>query len=143
MFPLVCLWIGRGGTAQEAEAHDIVTNIMTVFAVVEQADAVIALAQVHPLLRARLEARPVPACVVVGGTLHITPLDLVGRYRAENIDREGDFEQDVALAPVDAVLYVEARAVIAQRDALGICAAQDLPLDLQGRAQPAGFDHLD
>ena len=75
------------------------------------------------------------------GRSHVAPLDLVGGGGRENVHREGDLEQDVALVPVDRRVEVEARAVVRQRDALRVGAVQDAAVDLERGAQRAGLDH--
>ena len=102
MLALVGIGIGVGGGAQQAETHDVVANIVAVFAVVEQRNAVAAFAEVDPFLGAGLEARPVPTGVAVGGALHVAPLDLIAGLRGQHVDREGGLEEDVLFVPVDA-----------------------------------------
>ena len=76
----------------------------------------------------------------MGRPLDVAPLDFVGGGRGEHVHRKGDFEQHVALPPLDDGLEVEARAVTGERDALGVVAVQDAARDLQRRPQGAVFD---
>src|SRR6266498_1292185 len=99
MFAKICHWIRHGGRAQQRNSHYIVMDVMSIFAVVQETDTVVAFTQIHPFVRASLEACPVPAGVAMGGTLHVSPLDFIGCLRCKNIYRESDFEHDMALIP--------------------------------------------
>ena len=119
-------------------------DVVPVLAVVEQADAVAAFAQIDPLLRAGLEARPVPTGVAVRRPLDVAPLDLVGGGGREDIHREGDLEQDVALAPVDGRVEVQARGLPAaseMRWVYALCRMRRLISSVA--AQRPGLDHSD
>ncbi len=141
MLPGVRLRVGVGGRAQQAEADDVAANVVAVFAIVEQADPIAALAQVNPFLGRGLEARPIPTGIAMGGPLDVTPLNFVSRRWREHVHREGDFEQHVSLAPLDDSLEIEARAVVSQRDALDVVAIEDAPRDFKRRPQRATLDH--
>ncbi len=78
----------------------------------------------------------------MGRTLDVAPLNLIGGLGAENINREGDFEQDMPLTPVDGRIEVELGAVIGQRDTLGIVTIQNAPPYLQRGPQGTGFGYL-
>ncbi len=134
--------IGHSGATQQADAHDVVADVVAVLAVVEQTDAVVALAQVGPFLGAGFKARPVPTGVAVGGPLHVTPLNLISRHRGETFHREGYFQQDVPLAPVNGGVEIQAGTIETERDALGVIAVQDAAMDFQRGPQWAGLHHL-
>ena len=114
MFAKICHRVGHGGGTEQSDPHDVVPDVVPIFAVVQETDAVIALAQVGPLVGAGLEARPVPARVAVGGSLHVAPLDLIRGLRREHIHGEGGLEQYVALVPFDVCVEVEPRRVVVQ-----------------------------
>ena len=64
-------------------------DVVTILAVVEERDAVVAFAEIRPLLRADLEACLVPTGVRVGGAFDMPVLDLVGGAGAVDGDRAG------------------------------------------------------
>ncbi len=140
VLPLVGRRVGFGGSAQQGQADDVVADVVAVLAVVEQRRAVVPFAQIHPLLGAGLEARPVPRSVAVGRPPHVAPLDLIGRLRGQHVHREGDLEQRVALAPIHPGIEVKLRPVGAQRHALHDAAAQHAPLERQRRPQRPALD---
>ena len=84
-------------------------NVMAIFAVVEQRDAIITLTQINPLMRASFETRPIPACIAMRRALHIAPLNFVGCPGSKHIYREGYLEQGVAFVPLDRSVKIQAR----------------------------------
>ena len=100
VFTQISLRVGEHGAFQSGQPHDVPANVVAVFAVIKQADAVITLAQIDPLMGAALKSSPIPGCVVVGWALNVAPLNLVSRSRAKDVGRESDLEQQPALSPV-------------------------------------------
>ena len=93
MILLVGFRIGGSRRPQKAQADGVPPDVVAIFAVVEQADAVASFRQVDPFVCAGLEAGPVPACIAVGGPFDGAPLDFMCSLRYEDVDREGDERQ--------------------------------------------------
>src|SRR5687768_5060208 len=144
---LISLRIGHGGAAQQADAHHtparrVIADIMTILAIVEQAYAVIAFAQVYPFVSTGFKAGPIPTGVAMGGPLNVAPLDVVGGDVGQDIHRESHFEQNMAFVPVNRRIEIQARAVVLQGDALHVVAMQNAAAHLQCSPQRAGLDHV-
>lgn len=135
--------VGGGGGAEQGEANDVIADVVAVFAVVEEADAVVAFAEVGPFLGAGFEACPVPTAVAVGGALDVAPLDFVGGLRGEDVYGKGDFKHDVALGPVNPGVEVEAGGVVGEGDALNVLAVEDAAFDFEGLAEGAVLKPFD
>ena len=141
MLPLVGVGVGIGRASQQGQTHDVIVYIVTILAVVEQADAVVTLAQVNPLMGYRLETRPVPGCIAMGGALDIPPLDVVGGHWAQHIHRKGDFEHHMSLLPINPGVEVEAATAPVQVDMLHDLAVQEMTTDFQPNPQRPLFDN--
>src|SRR5215216_6814782 len=107
MLASVCHGVGHGGRTEQCNPHHVVVDVMAIFAVVQETDAVVSLAQVHPFMGAGFEACPIPACIAMRWSLNVAPLDFVGRLRSQNIHRERDLEHGMTLIPVDVCSKVE------------------------------------
>src|ERR1700693_3477253 len=94
-------WVRMRGRAKQGEAHDGTADVVTVLAVVEQRDAVFAIAQVSPALRAHLEHRPRKAGFLVRRPPEVAELDLVRRLARADRHGKGDLQHLVSLLPVD------------------------------------------
>src|SRR5215207_7618969 len=92
VFTYVSHGVRQGGGTQQSDPHHVVVNIMSIFAVVQEADAIVSFAQIHPLMGAGLEARPIPACIAMSGALYIAPLNFICCLWGKQIHREGDLE---------------------------------------------------
>ena len=82
-----------GRIAQQADADDVVSDVVSVFAVVEQADVVIAFTEVYLLLGTGLKEGPVPARVAMRWPLYVAPRDLVGGYWRKDLDGKAAFSR--------------------------------------------------
>ncbi len=89
--PLVGAGIGIFRCAQEREAHEVAVGGMTIFAIVEQRDAVIRFGQVRPFVGVHFKARDIPTGVVMRGALDVSELDFVGRILRAEVQRELHF----------------------------------------------------
>jgi len=100
MLALVGGWIGIGGAAQEADANDVITDVVPVLAVVEHTDAIAAFAKIDPFLCASLETCPVPTGIAVRRTLNVAPLDLISCLGCQNVDWESYIEKNISFDEV-------------------------------------------
>src|SRR5215217_6290714 len=112
MLAKICHGVGHGGGAQQRNPHHVVTDIVSVFAVVQETDSIIAFTQVHPFMSTGLEARPIPTGVAVSRTLYVAPLDFISSLRSQDVYREGDFEHDVTFIPVNMRVEVQSWRVM-------------------------------
>src|SRR5258707_15877303 len=131
MFALIRLRIRQRGAPQQAEADDVLLDAVAILAVVEQADTIATLAQIHPFLRAGLEARPIPTGITVSRPLHVAPLNFKSGVGGQDVDREGDFQQNMPLAPIDTRVDVQAWLIVSKSNALHIIAVQNSTINLE------------
>src|SRR5450755_4252769 len=92
-------------------------------------------------MRADFEARQIPGGVAMCGTLDAAKLNLVGRARAVDGEREGGFQERLMLVPVDLCGDVDARRTAPERDALCDTRREILPDDFDGCAYRSLFKH--
>ena len=141
---LVCSLVGcrvrHGRTPQQCYSQDVVLYVVTIFAVVQQTDTIVAFTQVNPLVRTHLELRSIPSCIAVCGPLDIAPLDFVARLVGVNRHGKGGLEQNVLLPPFDPCCDVESPAMVVEGDLLGVVAVEDLSLDFDGCAEGSRLD---
>ena len=116
---------------------------VAVFAVVEQGDAVVALGEVHPLLPAVLEARLVPAGVLVHLALQAAELHVEGGLVAVHGHGELHLQQVLVQRPVNGRLEVDAAAIGIEAHVLPDGDARDLVLQVQRGAHGARFRPLE
>src|SRR5713226_10743449 len=93
-------------------------NVIAVLAVVEQRDAIFAIAQVSPALRADLEHGFRLARVLMGRPPEVAELDLVRRLARADRHRKGDLEYLVPLTPLDDCLETQHSRTGVQRHQL-------------------------
>ncbi len=115
VFALVRLRIGKSGAAQQRQPHHVALNIVAVFAIIEQADTIIAFAQVDPFVGTAFKACPIPGGIAMGGALYIAPLHIKGGGRRKHINRKSYLEQQMAFVPINPGIEVEA-ALAADKD---------------------------
>src|SRR6266508_6932716 len=84
----VSVRVGVDGALEQREAQYVMIQAVAVLAVVQQRHAIIPLAEIDPTLRTDLEARPVPACVAMGRPFDRAELNLTGRARRVDRQRE-------------------------------------------------------
>ena len=94
-------------------------NVVTVFAVVEQAHAVAVFGKVGEFVGTDLKLRGIPACIAVGRAFHRAELDFISRFVGVDIDRERGFQNQVFFFPVDVRIKIDAGNVIIQPNLLG------------------------
>ena len=86
-------WVGGNRRAEQAQAHDISLNIVSVLAIIEECHPVSRLREIDPLLSANLEFAHIPAGIGVRRALEVSKLNLVCRLLRMNIHRKGDLEK--------------------------------------------------
>ena len=96
----VRLRVGVLGAAEKRQADHVLSGLVAVLAVVEQADAVIGLGHVHPPVRGHLEAGGVVAVVGVAGAVDVAEGDVVRRVSRDHGGVEADLEHLVRFLPV-------------------------------------------
>jgi hypothetical protein len=112
--------------------------------VVDDGDAVAGFCEVHPAVAGDLEAGRLPGGVGVGGALDVAELDLGGRVRGADVDREGRLEDLLGLVPVDVRLEVDPGTAGADGDRLGDRGAlAEGPLDTDRADQRVLLDDRD
>ena len=102
----------------QGQRHAAVQHGVAVFAVVQQAHAVVAFAQVHPLLAAAFETGHVPAGVLGDLALEVAELDVEGGLVGVNVHGKVNLEQVLMLVPVHPGFEVDAAAVRIEADGL-------------------------
>src|SRR5277367_2350768 len=95
--------VGPCWRAQQRETQDVAGVVVTVFGVVQQTEAVLAVVQIGPAQRRNFELRLIPAVVAGGWAFDAAVWDFVGGLIAGCGQRESRFEQYVVLMPVDVV----------------------------------------
>ena len=95
----------------EGQADDAVLDAVAVLAVVEEADAVVALGEVHPLLGTALKACLVPGGVGVDLSGDVAELDFKGGLVRVDVHGELRLEQMLVELPVHLSLEVDAAGV--------------------------------
>ena len=80
--------IGRGGRAQQSQAQQVAHRVVAVLRIVDEAEAVLRVAEVGPAQRRHFEARLFPAVVARGRPLDGSVGNLVGRESALMRPRE-------------------------------------------------------
>ncbi len=95
----------------EGQGNHAVFQAVTILAVVEQAHAVMAFGEVHPLLAAAFKPRLIPACIGVHLPDNAAELNIKGRFITVHIHREFHLEKMLMLLPVHLGLKVNAAAV--------------------------------
>src|SRR3569833_4097917 len=144
MLAKVGFGIRRDRSAQQGQPHHVVANIPAVLAVRQQRHAVVAFAQIRPLVRAALEAGPVPTRIPMRGAHHVAELDVVGREAAADVDRERHLEQGLALYPIDRGVKVDAVEIaVAANTLTDRAAAPKSTHDLDRPAYRTDLAHLD
>ncbi len=103
--------VGLHAALDEGEANDAVPHRVAILAVVEEADTIVALGEVHPLLAAALEPGLVPGGVGVDLPGHVAKLDLKGGLVGMDIHGELRLQQVLVLLPVRLGLKVNAGGV--------------------------------
>ena len=88
MFALVGDRVWHGGAFQQGQAQNVVAHVVAVLAIVQQRDAVIAFAEVGPLLGRGLEPCPVHRGVAVRRPGDVAPLNVERGGWAQNVHRE-------------------------------------------------------
>ena len=96
-----------GGRAQQGQSHHRVMNVIAVLAVIEQSDAVDAIAEVSPPLGAHLEHGARLRRIHVRRPFDVPELNLVGRLVGGDRDWKCHLQDLVTLPPVDLGLEVQ------------------------------------
>ncbi|MNI26392.1 hypothetical protein D3C73_800880 [compost metagenome] len=89
---LVCLGIRPFRRAQQRQADRTGLNVVAVFAVIQQADAVAVLGHIGEPVAAHFILRLLPAGIAVRRPLQRTERNLVGCFISDNIDREANLQ---------------------------------------------------
>src|SRR5271170_1860484 len=95
--------VGPGWRAQQRETQDVAGVVVTVFGVVQQTEAVLAVVQIGPAQRRNFELRLIPAVVAGGWAFDAAVWDFVGGLIAGRCQRKGRFQQDVVFMPINVV----------------------------------------
>ena len=93
-------FVGADRGFDQRHGYGIAVNIVSVFTVVEQGNAVALFGQIHPFLCAHLEFGKIPFRVHVGGPLNITALYFIGCAGGMNIHREVHPQKHLFFLPV-------------------------------------------
>ena len=97
---LVGLRIGVERAAQQRQRDHFAEGLVAVFAVVQQAQAVVGLRDIHPLVRRHLEFRFLEGVVAVATALDVAVGDVVGGGARGDIGMEPHLEQFLLLVPI-------------------------------------------
>ena len=93
--------VRRSRGSEQAEANDVALDVVAVFAIVEESDAVTGLREIRPFLCADLELSHIPARIGMVGAFKMSKLDLVCRLLRIDINGKGDLQKFLALVPID------------------------------------------
>ncbi len=95
------------GRAQKGEAKEVADGVVAVLGVVDDGEAVLAVAEIGPAHGGYFELRFLPGVVAGGGAVDGAVGDFVGGEGAAGCEREGGLEEDVRFVPVDFVVDVD------------------------------------
>src|SRR5690348_7968621 len=139
---LIGMRIGPGGRTKQRKAQDVALGVVAVLAVIQQAEAVLAVGQVGPsdrrdfkfsLLRGRApRRRPLNAPI----------RDLKSGFFVVGAEREANLQQNVLLVPFDLGLYVDSMRVFFKSDVPDEGGVLKMLFDANHGAQGAAFYEL-
>src|SRR6476660_663175 len=142
MMALVSMGIRPGRRPQQGQSQDIPLRVVSVFAVVQDAQSVFCVRQVSPVLSRDLELSLFFRRISGGGPFNRTEGDFVGCNFTVDADGERDFQEDVFLVPIHLRLYVYTLRVAVKGDVLNKGRVLEMMLHAHDSAQWAGLDQL-
>ena len=143
VFARVACLIRADRGAQQGDRHRRSVNVMAVFAVVQQRNAVAALAEVDPLVGADLEFCEVKRRVRMRRTADGAVGDLIRRVARFAGDVERGTENLFGFVPVDKGMEVEVFGAPFQRDFLRDAALVEGAHDAERRTDGVRLNHFD
>src|SRR5258706_4416189 len=93
--------IGEDTGFQECQTNNVIVNVMPIFTIIEQADAVSPFAQINPAMSVGLKTGQIPGRVTMCGALNVTKLDFIGCSCTVDCQRKRRFQQRLAFMPVN------------------------------------------
>ena len=107
MVPAIGLRIRPGRRTQQREAQHIVLVVVPILGLIDQAEAMLPIAQIGPAQCRHLELRLLPTIVARRGPFNAAVRNLIGGLVAGCGQRERGLQQNVRLMPVDVVHHID------------------------------------
>ena len=97
---LICFRIRISGWLQKRQRYAFLIDRVPIFTVIHQTESVICLRDIRPLMRTYLKSGHIPAGILMRSSLHISVLNIIGRFIIKNIHRKMRFQHIVLFFPV-------------------------------------------